>query len=401
MLSLCRGLVAALLLAGLAALCMDPANVGAQDKKDPKGKTAKEEVAERGVSVPTSDGLALKGYWFQGTALDKNRPDAVMMMPAPGNKINEQWIWLAKALSEKNFSVLLFDWRGCGLNGTAANGGSGVGILDDRTKFWNEPYNGMLLMKSKALIEKNGIDYKAVSAAPDVRGARYRDFMFMNDLQGARFYLDKQNDDGKCNTNRIWIISEKDGSHLGLAFVAAEFQRHTKYFPGGNLFDIKEKIVPAGKDYVGMMALSYSTSGFASPSASKIFSNALPTLGANDLVKDARDHLKDRMAMVLMSKKGDGGPSRALLNTVGVSATVEATLRDLYKYPKEFDIKAMKPISGIDLIPVDDSFKVKEYVIEAMVAISKKSPTGKGTPSDRDASKTFTAPRFPIEKFNK
>jgi len=89
MLSLYRGLVAGILLAGLAALCMDPANVGAQDKK---GKTAKEEVAERGVGITTSDGLSLKGYWFQGTAIEKNNPDAVIMVPAPGNKINDSWI---------------------------------------------------------------------------------------------------------------------------------------------------------------------------------------------------------------------------------------------------------------------------------------------------------------------
>ena len=396
MLSLYRGLVAGLLVAGLAALCMDPATVGAQDTKGPKGKTAKEEVAERGISVATSDGLTLKGYWFQGVGLDKNRPDAVIMVPAPGSKINDSWIWLAKALSEKNFSVLLFDWRGCGLNGPE---GSGVGILEDKKSFWEEVYNGSLLKSQRVNIDKKGLDYSKISTATDGRG-HYRNFMYMNDLQGARFFLDQYNDDKRCNSNRTWIISEKEGSQLGLAFMAAEFQRNTIYDPKNNFLDFNKQFRSAGKDYVGMMSLSYSTTGPVSQTAAKIFANALPSQGANEAVLDAKNHLKDQLAMVLMYKKGNDGPSRALLNSVGATTTDAAALKAMYKYPKEFDIKAMKQISGIDLIDPTDSFKVKAYVIEAMVEISKKHPIGK-VPTDREASKMLRAPRFPVDKFTR
>jgi len=389
MLSLYRGLVAGILLAGLAALCMDPANVGAQDKK---GKTAKEEVAERGVGITTSDGLSLKGYWFQGTAIEKNNPDAVIMVPAPGNKINDSWIWLAKALSEKNFSVLLFDWRGVGLNGPDGVG-AGVGILVDKTRFWDEPYNGRLLGSSKATIERRGLEYSKIYPVGNSAGS-YRDFMFMNDLLAARFFLDQENDRGKCNTNRVWIISEKEGSQLGMAFIATEFQRNTNYDIRDTIIDFNKPFKSAGKDYIGIMSLSYSGSN---TTAAKIYRNALPPLGANQAVKDAKDHLTDQLAMVLMYKKGDGGPSRTLLNSVGATGS-EADLKPKYKYPKEFDIKAMKPISGIDLVDPADTFKVREYVVTAMVEISKKNPVGKA-PTDRQVSKAVYTPRFQAEKF--
>src|SRR5688572_16374889 len=126
--TLLRGLAGALLILGVAALGTGPDGLSAQDKKkavpgkDPKSPVAppavkppaedplKKDAKEKTVGISTSDGLSLNAYWYQGTAADKNPPDAVLMFPAPGNKVNDQWIGLAKALSEKNFSVLLFDW---------------------------------------------------------------------------------------------------------------------------------------------------------------------------------------------------------------------------------------------------------------------------------------------------
>jgi len=396
MLSLCRGLLAGLLVAGLAALCLNPTTVGAQDKKDPKAKTAKEEVADRSASFTTSDGLSLKGYWFPGVGAAAVRPDAVIMVPSPGNKITEPWIWLAKALSEKNFSVLLFDWRGTGLNGPGPDG-SGVNIFDDKTRFWAEGYNNALLKSSMSLIDKKGLDYtKQLSSAGTTR-ARYRDFMFMNDLQAARFYIDQQNDDQKTNSNRIWIVSEKEGSHLAMAFIAAEFQRGANYEVRNNFFDFNQEFTPAGKDYVGMMSFSYSTGGTAGQAASKIFANALPSMGENKAVVQAKEHLRDHMGLVLMYGKNDGAASRGLLNSLGVTTVVEADLKEKNKYPKEFDLKAKKPISGIDMIDPTDSAKVREYVVFAMEAIRKKQ--GQRAPTTREAKNSKTTPRFPAEKF--
>lgn len=392
MISLFRALFAGALIIGLAAFGIGPGQLGAQDKKDAKDK-GKDDVKEKIIGFGTSDGLALKGFFFQGATIDKQKPDAVIMVPAPGSKINDAWLALAKALSEKNFSVLLFDWRGCGLNGPE---GSGSAIIEDKQKFWDEQYNGRMLSgadkKPSATIEAKGLDYKKLITASDNRG-RYRDFMFANDLLAARFFLDKQNDGGKCNTNRVWIISEKDGASFGMAFIAAEFQRNTIYKPSGNVFDLAGQFEPAGKDYVGIMALSYATS----PDAARIMRNALPTTGANGRVKTARENLSDRLAMVLVNKKGEAGAAKALLSSVGAPTTEDA-MKAKFKYLKELEFKANA--SGIGMIDPMDSFKVKEYVVTAMVEISKKQPFGK-EPTDREAAKILTAPRFAAEMFNK
>src|SRR5690242_2016489 len=98
--SLFRGLFVGALIAGLAALCGAPAQVGAQDKKDAKDGKNKGDIKDFLVGVGTSDGLSLNAYFFPGVTIDKQRPDAVIMVPAPGSKINEAWISLAQELSK-------------------------------------------------------------------------------------------------------------------------------------------------------------------------------------------------------------------------------------------------------------------------------------------------------------
>jgi hypothetical protein len=402
MLALYRGVLAGMLIFGMAVLCGSPADVGAQDtKKDAKGNNKdKDDLGTKKVGIATSDGLSLNGYWFQGVGVAKQRPDAVIMMPAPGNKINDSWISLAKGLSEKNFSVLLFDWRGCGLNSVE---GAGPRIFADKDLFWKEFYNGKLLMGAKATLEDKGLDWrKYLATRGDSNRNYYRDFMLMNDLLAARFFLDKQNDSGQCNTNRVWIVSEKDGAHVGMAFIAAEFQRNSLYDPKRNLFDRNEQFKAAGKDYAGIMAMSYSGAGtVANLTANMISRNALPSVGATDLVREAKTHLEDRLAMVLMyNKKESARNSQALIRSVGVPTSSEEDMKKKFKYLKEFDIKIAGTISGIGLIDQKDSFGAKDYVVKAMVEVSKVQNFGK-EPNDREAAKMAAPPRFEIEKFNR
>jgi hypothetical protein len=391
MISLFRGLIVGALIVGVAALCGAPAQVGAQDKKDAKDAKdkARDDLESKKVGIGTSDGLSLNGYFFPGVTVDKQRPDAVIMVPTPGSKVNDAWIGLAQDLSKKNFSVLLMDWRGCGMNGPDGIG-AGVRVIDDKDKFWKERYNAELLMKSqKTAIETKGLAYDKFRNASDSR-ARYMDFALMNDLFAGRFYLDKMSDAGKCNTNRTWIITEKDGGQVALAFIAAEFQRNTKYDPKTNPFDTNLQYKSAGKDYAGIVALSYSANN---ASANLISRNAMPTTGANEYVKDGRNHIADRLAMVFLCNKKEGpGTAKSLLSGT------EDELKKRYKYLKEFDIKAAAAVSGISMIDPMDSFGVKKYIEDALVAISKNQPFGKD-PTERDASKMLSAPRYPVEQF--
>jgi len=410
MFALYRGLAAGLFVVAVAGLVTPAGDLGAQDKKkevkkddpdkkpemkkeDAKTKKDKDETREKSVGFGTSDGLSLNGYWFQGAALEKQRPDAVIMFPAPGSKITDAWIDLAKTLSAKNFSVLLFDWRGCGLNGTDA----GTRIFENREAFWRDTYNLNCFPRDiRKQIDDKGLDWKLISGKSDSRGNRYRDFI-LNDLMAARFFMDKQNDAGKCNTNRIWIVSEKDGAQLGLAFIAAELGRNSVFDPVGNPGVLGKPYKSAVKDYCGMLALSYAGTN---PTASMVYRNALPAIGATDVVKEAREHLETRLAMVLVcGNKSELSAAKSLVALVGSGGTDEQMRKD-FKYLREVDLKG-KAISGIGMIDPMDSFGAKKVIQEAMVEISKDKQNFGKDPTDRQAAKMTATPRFMIESFNR
>jgi hypothetical protein len=398
MTTLLRGLSAGLLVIGVAAVGSLPADLVAQDKtkKDPPpakkvDDKAADELRQRSVGIGTSDGLSLQGYWFKGVAVDKVRPDAVLMFPAPGNKVNETWIALASELSKKNFSVLLFDWRGLGMNEPAQ---AGSRILEDKSKFWAESYNRQLLISSRAMIEDKGLDFKQITARSNA-GIRYRDFI-LNDLQGARFFLDRKNDDKDCNTNRVWVVTEKDGGQLALAFIAAEFRRNSVYTPKANIGDTERQFKAAGKDYVGLTVLSPGPgSGQFSATASAVFRNAFANMNGQTQ-REARDHLEHRLAMVLEFGKKEGpSGARGLLSQVGAGGNDEE-LRRNFKYLREVDnSKAAKAVTGIDLIDPMDTLGGKADIVKVMVEVSKDRQNFGKDATDREASKMTLVPRIP------
>jgi hypothetical protein len=399
--SVLRGLAGGLLALGIAALTPGPGKLAAQAKKDPApakkdpapvkkpDDKARDDAKEKTVGITTSDGLSLNAYWYQGNALEKNPPDAVLMFPAPGNKVTDSWIALAKALSEKNFSVLLFDWRGCGMN---AADSAGPRILENKDAFWREVYNSKLL-KPQRTYEDRGLDFTKIIGKSE-GNYRYRDFLF-NDLLAARFYLDKQNDNKKCNSGRIWIVTEKDGGPMALAFIASEFLRNSMYNPKVQFGELVNQVRVAGKDFVGVTVLSYG-SGPSSGLASAVFNNAKRQLGGPQL-RDADDYLEHRLAMIMVYGKKEGKEnSRSAFSQVKAGGDDE-TLKKNYKYLREIDnSKLAGAVSGIGLIDPMDSFGAKSNIQEAMVGVSKALPTNKET-LERDANKMTVYPRFPAE----
>jgi hypothetical protein len=399
MLSLSRSLPAALVVAGLAIFATSPTTVRAQAKKDAKKdpppaakpeekkNPPKPEGKDDGdpVAFATSDGLSLKGYWFQGVGIEKRRPDAVMMFPAPGSKVTDAWIELAKALSKKNYSVLLFDWRGCGMNGVDA----GARIFENTEAFWREQYNSVVLKDRQRTIEEKGLEYARLVDASKTN-LRYRDFL-PNDLMGARFYLDRMSDNGRCNTNRVWIVSEKDGAGMGLAFIAYEFHRNSIFAPVRTP-GVEVPFKSAGKDYAGLVALSYADTN---PTARAVYRNAL-----NTAPKEARDHLESRLALILVNSKKEGPThSKNLIGQLGVSTSDEKKMKDNFKYLRDVDTKD-KDIKGIGMLDNQDTFKLKDTVLDTMVGVSKAQPFGNDA-TDRQANKMTVPPRFPAELFSR
>jgi hypothetical protein len=415
MVTLLRGLLAGLLVIGLAALGAIPDVARAQDKgkkeppKDPTkskepaktpvpGKTVAgtDDVRDKSVGFGTSDGLALNGYFFQGVGIDKQRPDAVMMFPAPGGKVTDAWISLAQDLSKKNFSVLLFDWRGAGKNAPET---AGSRIIEDKEKFWADPYNKQILYSSRNQIEDKGLDYQRIVVR--TQGTyRYRDFM-LNDLVAARYFLDKQNDNGKCNTNRVWIVTEKDGGPLALSFIASEFLRNSMYETKNNVFDAGRQFKASGKDYVGLTTLSYTTGGSNGGTATAVFRNAFSIMNAQTQ-REAKDHLERRLAMVMVygKKEGQSG-SKSAFGQAGAGGS-EDDLRKNFKYLREIDnSKPNKVIAGIDLVDPMDSFGAKAEIVKVMVEVAKDKQNFNKDATDRDANKVTYVPRFQAEALGK
>jgi hypothetical protein len=386
-----------LLVLGLAALTPGPGKLAAQAKKDPAKKDpapakkpddkARDDAREKTVGISTSDGLSLNAYWYQGNALEKSPPDAVLMFPAPGNKVTDSWIALAKALSEKNFSVLLMDWRGCGMN---AADSAGPRVLADKEAFWREVYNSKLLKPQKTYEDK-GLDYSKIIGKNE-GNYRYRDFLF-NDLLAARFYLDRQNDNGKCNSGRIWLVTEKDGAQMALAFIASEFPRNSIYETKYNQLDTGRQVRSAGKDYIGVTCLSYAS---GNPSASAVWTNSLRNI-AGQLGKEANDYFEHRLAMIMVYGKKEGKSASHTAFSMVHAGGDEDALKKNYKYLREIDnSKLDKAVSGIGLVDPMDSFGAKVNIQETMVGVSKAMPQNKDR-LDRDANKKTDLPRFPAE----
>ena len=341
----------------VALIAQNPAKLAAQPKIEPDK-----------VQIRTSDGLDLYAYWFTG----EKASDVIVMMPAPGSKVNDTWMDLARSAAEKKFAVLLFDWRGCGMN-------AGTGrIFNNKEIFYREFYN----RGTPADAADKGLTYAKL---PN------KDFI-LNDLCGARFFLEKKNDEKSCNVNRVWFVTEKESCNLAMAFVAAEFYRNSFY--ADNVVGVlgmggaKAKQQLAGIDYAGAIFLSYARHA----TAGNIF-NTAPRANKKDLDR----HLTDNMAIVSITNKAEKTqPGSAFIHTF--VKPDEKVMKDKFKYIKEFEDKgAMKVRTGIDLIDEKDSLGVKEYVLKALEEIRKVQAAGK-TNDDRNVKAVSSPPRFNLGK---
>ena len=353
-----------------------------------RSQAKKDEVPDTVLSFPTSDGVALGGMWYPPK--DKPNADVVMMFPRPGGAINKNWIAVAEALKEKGFAVLLFDFRGCGMNGPAPKAkepipdpfylkGRGERIITDVSQFFKEPFNTGL---NKTSVEKSGLNYKTFND-------RQKDAVF-NDLQAARFFIDRKSDARVCNANRIWMLTEKEGYQLALGFISWEAYRNT-IFPEQNL---AAKVDPtkAAKDYAGIVAFS-PNENFAV--ATLQINKNLKNLGLLDC-KTAVEHIERRMAIVCIHGKSEGpGKSKTVVNRWVTGG--EEELRRKFKYFHEFDNTKMKgtPI-GLDMIDATDSLGITNKLVEQLSNIAKVGQDFGKDETKRNAAETKLIPRSPL-----
>jgi len=394
-----RGLAAGACALGLVVLAAAPADLSAQAKKDdpkkvdPKKVDPKEMKKDKVVapedkgktdvvgSFDTQDGLAIKRHWYTA---GKASADTVLMFPAPGNKLNDTWKALGRALQKDGFSVMLFDWRGCGENGPDRTGGP-ERVLAKPELFERDV---MYAANAPKNVPTKGLNWTTMST-------RFRDTV-LYDLMGARFALDKQNDAGQCNTNRIWIVTEGTGAQLALAWIAAESQRNTSYVKQNttNIGPLPD-FTPAALDYVGLVSLSYATGNSTAPG---VMSGAMPVAGK--YVRVTTDHLERRLAMLMLYGKKEGPSASKSMLSRYVSTTSPEDMKKKFKYLKEIDTSSVpNDIKGISLITEKDDFGTQKYMIEAMTRIRDTNDIGK-EPTQRDTKELQNnVPKFEIGKF--
>ncbi|MBY0514131.1 MAG: hypothetical protein K2P78_09505 [Gemmataceae bacterium] len=224
-----------------------PAAAAAQDK----GPTEE--------TIPTADGVKLRGLFHRSPVGGPNDPVVVLLYP-PGldrSMTKGDWPGLIKMLNDKKFHVFQFDWRGHGKS---------TDILDaagDQTNpfagFWANrvtgPYNVRYIKGSTKKPVKNDVFVKEVAPAywP----------VYVEDLAAIRVHLDQKNDQGDLNSSSIYVIGAEDAATLGFLWMAAEWQRPGIHPLLGN--GQHYKLVPTqgividpegGRDFAGAVWLS-------------------------------------------------------------------------------------------------------------------------------------------------
>jgi pimeloyl-ACP methyl ester carboxylesterase len=196
------------------------------------GKLLSQPVSRESVRFTSVDGVRLCGTWYK-SAKGKDAPCVLLLHNIGGHRKQEGWDALARLFQEKGYAVLSFDFRGHG-DSTA---------VDDN--FWLHPVN------------RNGVRGSATAAKEAVRLAEFTPGYYpilANDIAAARMFLDRQNDEGKCNSANLLLVGAHEGATLGALWLCAECCR----YPAINLKPVKLDRDPEGKHVAGAVWLNVS-----------------------------------------------------------------------------------------------------------------------------------------------
>jgi hypothetical protein len=228
------------LLLGLAVIALS----------QPGGARAADKFSK--VSFDTVDGVTLVGTWYPSTK-GKDEPTVMLLHKLGSDSHKDGWDDLAKALNDKGYSVLSFDFRGHG-NSTAV----------DPNKFWDTRRYPWNLKASKNGTFEKGKLKESISREGFTAG--YYPYL-VNDIAAAKLFLDDRNDAGDCNSRALIVIGAEDGAALGALWMQADWYRFTADKLVPNFIDIRLPPTPVsigkeseGKDQFCAIWLSMSTS---------------------------------------------------------------------------------------------------------------------------------------------
>jgi pimeloyl-ACP methyl ester carboxylesterase len=186
----------------MAAICLlsCPASRACGADKDETKKTKEYDD----VKFDTVDQVEIHGRFYAGAG--KKKAATVMVLTKLGGDIRQDgWDRLAEALKKEGYSVLLFDFRGCG---------DSKNISPD---FWKVANNVSSIKGGPGNPVKSTIDFK------DFSKSYYP--ALINDIAAARVFLDRRNDAGECNSSDLILIGAEDGAALGMAWIYSEWYR--------------------------------------------------------------------------------------------------------------------------------------------------------------------------------
>jgi len=181
--------------------------------------------AQARVKFDTCDGVELHGTWY---GKDGKATTVILLHTIGGSSKQDGWDRLAKALNDKGFAVLSFDFRGHG-DSTSI-----------QPSFWRQAHN------------------MSVRGGPKAETISYKDYqkgyypILVNDIAAAKAFLDSRNDigSGECNSRSIILIGAQEGAVLGTMWLASEWYRYKMV----NAFKLDDR--PEGKNVSACVWLS-------------------------------------------------------------------------------------------------------------------------------------------------
>ncbi len=324
---------------------------------DPKGEPV--EPPEEG-KFRTADGLRLSYQWYSGGKGQKS--DCVMLVPGYGSDMSKPgWATLANALKKQGYSVLLFDLRG---HGKSAD----FKVMDKPDLFCKFTYNNLC---GQRLVPTSIKEVKKEKFKPE-----YYPFL-VNDLAGARRFLDEQNDAGQCNSGRIFVVAEQTICPLVMLWISTEFERYG--FGPKTKLDAPEN-VSAGEDLCGVIFLSWANGGGAGQSLALRTNDKVmidKVLGTTTVT--VASQIKKKVAMAFIYSKEDklsATEARSWFTRFGVPAG-KTEDPELVKYIRE--VSGAEKLAGIQLLDIlekpKDSDKKVSYLESKIIEFFKITRT--------------------------
>ena len=339
------------------------APVAAQDKPAPP-------VEE---SFLTADGVQLKGL-FHATPKSPNTAPVVILLYPPGadrDMTKGDWAGLAKRLNDEGYHAFRFDWRGHGKSTE----------IKDTKKFWDNTFlNGPTgQVNFNTYIKgappkkpiKNDLAFKDLTKADRYMPA------YLNDLAAVRAHLDGKNDAKDLNMSSVYLIGASDAAALGMAWMAAEWQRPAVFPKEGQLgvgvpgYDfVPQRIFGAfppegGADISGAVWLTANRPiAFTEPAVKKMVATIAPKLRENNPM------------LFLYADKDAKGKSQSdfFFNEVLIGNPAKAKALNVAALDQTFikEVKDAKELRGVQLLGKNAELGTEDTIVKFLEAIQKQ-----------------------------